>query len=167
MMISLKESAINKTSKYKVRRDIDDSLSFETDGGVVFRVGFVEDNTLGIPDVYQFYILNVLNVKSHNDSNVRMTISSILEIFFLNRDCVLLYICDSSDGRQRLRNRLFGNWYGLYSGELMLDRFSETIDVEGTDYFMSIVLRKDSCRYDEVVGTFNSFVSDLKVKIEV
>lgn len=26
-------------------------FSFETDGGAVFHVGFVEDNTLSIPDV--------------------------------------------------------------------------------------------------------------------
>lgn len=163
-MISLKESAINKTSKYKVCRDIDDSLSFETDGGAVFRVGFVEDNTLSIPDVYQFYILNVWDVKSYCDPNLRKTIFSILEVFFGNRDCVLLYICDTSDGKQRLRDRLFKIWFGLYEGDFLLERLSEIVDVEGTGYFISIVFRKDSGRYEEVLDVFTSFVSDLKDK---
>ena len=42
---------------------------------------------------------------------VRETILAIVEEFFAKNNAAFLYICDTSGGLQKMRNRLFKYWY--------------------------------------------------------
>ena len=63
-----------------------------------------------ITETYQFSIINGNNKKSPRDPKVRETIIAIVENFFMENQEVMLYICETGDGKQSMRNRLFEYW---------------------------------------------------------
>ncbi|MDO4181904.1 MAG: DUF6169 family protein, partial [Bacteroidales bacterium] len=81
---------------------------------MIYEVGFVEDYTFMDSGAYQFYILEMTGSRFKEDPFVKQTICTIIEVFFEENDLVLLYICDMSDGKQSIRNRLFSKWYHEY-----------------------------------------------------
>ena len=113
-VIDLPIERVNALSPYKVYINNNGSLGFETQYGSVYEVGFVEDYTFMDENAFQFFILESQGKHSVKDPLVRETIWVILETFFLENNPVILYICDMSDGKQAIRNRLFSMWYYEY-----------------------------------------------------
>lgn len=71
-------------------------------------------------DVYEFVIRveeNILDINSPPDSLVPPTIAAIFQDFFKREGAVVVYICDSSDGRQAVRFRKFNSWYSYFEGK--------------------------------------------------
>ena len=60
---------------------------------------------------YQFCIHNDNHIHGSYDNKISTTIIAIIEEFFLQNLNVLLYICDTSDNREEVRNRLFIRWF--------------------------------------------------------
>lgn len=63
-------------------------------------VSALEDVPLGGCDTYQFGFRKREDSHTGYDSKVRDTLITIIEQFFAENDNVLLYICDTSDGRE-------------------------------------------------------------------
>lgn len=138
---------------------------FNTDSGVEYAVIFDHDDLLQSCESYQFVITNVNHKKSPRDSKVRTTILLIIEEFFRQNNTTLLYICESGDGKQNLRNRLFDYWFAVYKGN---DRFvflSTSIqDEEGIDNYAALIVRKDNPRLTSVITEFTQTVQVLSQK---
>lgn len=129
---------------------------FTTDQGVVYVCGFRYATTtlsplLGIYNLeiydFEFYPCNPISksTKNRNDERVSATIIKLLEEFFSNELRVLVYICDSVDGRSKERQLLFNYWYKQLSHlvnrhELEIER--EINGQEFTAYGCSLT-RKD------------------------
>lgn len=108
-------AVINANSPYEVKVALaDDTLCFITDYDAEIFVTFERDDILHNGLVYQFGISNPKGVKSPRDPKVRETILAIVEEFFAKNNAAFLYICDTSGGMQKMRNRLF-KYTGLAS----------------------------------------------------
>lgn len=64
--------------------------------------------------MFQLVIVNVDNMPSPRDRKLRETIVAIVEGFFSINNEAMLYICETGDGKQAMRNRLFQYWYSHY-----------------------------------------------------
>ena len=105
---------INANSEYTVRKDDkEDTLSFVTDNSAEIFISFEKDDILQSGLVYQFGISNPKGTKSPRDSKVRNTILAIIEEFFDKNKAALLYICETGDGLQQMRSRLFQYWFSI------------------------------------------------------
>lgn len=82
--------------------------------GLVYEVGFVEDYTFFDKNTYQFFIVEKNGSRFLKDPLVKETVWAIIEVFFRENSNVLLYVCDTSDGRQASRDRLFDIWFYEY-----------------------------------------------------
>lgn len=133
-VIDLPIERVNALSPYKVYINNNGSLGFETQYGSVYEVGFVEDYTFMDENAFQFFILESQGKHSVKDPLVRETIWVILETFFLENNPVILYICDMSDGKQAIRNRLFSMWYYEYEQRESFTFLSTKVEVESTDF---------------------------------
>lgn len=159
-------SLINKHAPYHVNMSgIHCYLDFVTDYGVQYIVGFDKDDS-SLPFVtYQFFITNANNVKSPRDPKLRKTITAILEAFFLQNNEALLYICETGDGKQSMRNRLFENWFNHYQGRQMLMFLQATVvDAEGIVNYTALIVRKDHPHLTEVVNEYTNAVKLLNDK---
>ena len=83
------------------------TFSFMTDNMAEIFISFEKDDILQSGIVYQFGISNPQGTKSPRDQKVRNTILAIIEEFFNKNKAALLYICETGDGMQKMRSRLF------------------------------------------------------------
>lgn len=141
-------------------------VSFLTDYGVQYAIGFEKDDTsLPVTETYQFSIINVNNKKSPRDPKVRETIIAVVEDFFVENQEVMLYICETGDGKQSLRSRLFEYWFNHYKQGWNVMFLSTSVrDEEGILNYAAIIIRTDHPRLKEIVSEFADTVSLLNSK---
>lgn len=141
-------------------------VRFKTDYGVLFLAGFDKDSTsMPETETYQFTILNGNHKKSPRDPKVRDTIIAIVENFFMENQEVMLYICETGDGKQSMRSRLFGYWVNHYKKMWKIMFLTASIpDEDGITNYASIIIRQDHPRLKEVIREFSDTVALLNDK---
>lgn len=165
-MIDLSAEEINLKSPYQLERIETNSFVFDTKFGLRYNVGFAEDKSFMEDGVYQFYIVNLSHTHTYRDPLVKETVRIILEAFFNAEPATMLYICDTSDNRQGVRDRLFRSWYSEYAYQGDFTLINESITFDDVTYYASIMLRNNHPQYTSVILSFRDFVSDLPSKIE-
>ena len=163
-MIDLEKS--NSRSPYKLLPSSTHGFyEFVTDFGVHYQIGFMFDCSIISENAYQFVITNINNKVSPNDDKVRETIMIMVDEFFKKNYNTLLYICETGDGKQAMRNRLFHYWFSLY------DRFCEftclsssIIDMDGVQNFATLIVRNDNPKLVDIVSEFSETISLLNNK---
>lgn len=114
---------INNTLSYPITEISPFGFHFTTEQSVTYFCLF-RDVTfltpiLGVYDihVFEFQFFQspsappVLHTKRTPDSRIAHTIVNILQSFFEVKDRIVLYLCDSSDGKHKARLRLFESWH--------------------------------------------------------
>ena len=158
-------SAINLNAPYSVW-NIANYYYFRTKHGAIYKIGFMDDDTIWESGAYQFIIVNENNTPSPNDSESRKTIFCIIEDFFKANPEILLYLCETGDGKQASRNRLFIRWFKGYARKHLY--YFETVEMQadGIDNFAAIIVQKINPKLNEIVEAFNHVVNTLKNKPE-
>ena len=160
-MNSLSCNLINATAPYRVEHGPSiHSYRFTTDYGVGYSIDFVEDDLFISNETFQFIIANLNNRKSPRDSKLRDTILAIIEEFFRANESTLLYICETGDGRQAMRKRLFEYWLSTYNRKNGFTILSSSLmDEEGVWNFASIIVRNDNPRLADIASEFMETVN--------
>lgn len=156
---------INRISPYKVASTPKGSIIFCTEYGIHYVVDFIEDDSLLSYESYEFIIVNADSAKSPRDIKLKETLLAIIEEFFEKNQSTMLYICDTSDGMQRYRNRLFASWF---NGTNMSKRYTlcsaNIKDLEGTENYASIVVRNDNPNLSLIIKDFEETTLFLATK---
>ena len=79
----------------------------------------------------------------------------------------MLYICESGDGKQQMRSRLFEFWFSTYRLKnrfLMMPASIE--DMDGIENFAALIIRKDNPKFVDIVSEFSNTVAMFRVKPE-
>lgn len=161
-MNALKTSCINATSPYLVWSIDERRYCFETDSGGLFQVTFDLEQSIWLDGAYELGIQNIKHVPSPRDTKLKQTIISIVQEFFHQNPSILLYICETGDGRQALRSRLFLHWLREYK-DLYFIR-SVRIKSEGMDNFASIIVQQDNPALHQIIEDFELMVHDLTLQ---
>ena len=151
-------------SPYQVWRVSDTDYFFKTDNNAVYKICFLPDDSIWLDDAYQFVIINEDNKPSPNDSKLKTAILLILESFFETNRGILLYICETGDGKQAMRNRLFIRWFTQYPLRHLYYLDTVEIAADGIDNFAAIIVRTDNPRLSEIAEQFKLITSTLKEK---
>lgn len=160
-------SKLNNKSPYKLSLSGEMSYTFTSDNGIKYEIGFVEDYMLGISDVYQFFLeaKTAGKGKTIRDSKISATISAVLEEFFDAGSPILDYICDTGDGRQGARSRLFNHWYLSNPKKDSFTLRTITALYEGVEYYASVIIRNDNLRFSECMMAIDSFSKSIEGKL--
>ena len=105
---------VNRLSPYKVWTEDGRDYYIETTRGQIFLVGFMDDYSIWETGAYQFTINNQSHQPSPNDLKLKDTILLLIEAFFAVNPDILLYICETGDGKLAFRSRLFIRWFNNY-----------------------------------------------------
>lgn len=165
MELTFSLSELNKKSPYALESSGLYSFTFITEQGKKYEIGFIQDLMISDEGVYQFFITTEDQFKTVLDSKIRQTVLVVIEEFFKNRGAVLDYICATEDHRQASRNRMFQQWY---SNSLKTDEYclrSMNIEIDGTEYFSSIIMRNDNPRFEVMTEAIDRFVEDFQDKL--
>lgn len=159
-------SAINVSAPYTVWNVTNNYYYFKTDYGVLYKIGFMDDDTIWESGAYQFLIINENNAASPSDPKLKNTVFCIVEAFFRANPDILLYLCETGDGKQAIRNRLFMRWFKEYSSHHLF--YFDTVEMqsEGVDNFAAIIVQKSNPELNAIISEFNEVVATLKDKPE-
>lgn len=157
---------VNSRSPYQVRKGNEENFfEFFTDHDVHYSVGFMADDSLMQSEAYHLIIVNVDNRPSPSDRKVKDTVLGIVAEFFSKNNTTLLYICDTGDGKQRMRSRLFERWFSAYELKALYTSVtSSVVDEDGVTNYATIIVRNDNPRLVEVIAEFTSTISLLNQK---
>lgn len=166
MINELSLADINKVAPYAVTQNVvTKAYGFVTDKGCRISIDFDDDFMIQSGDSYQLIIGNANHKKSPSDRKVKMTILAIVEEFFRKNQAALLYICETGDGKQRMRNRMFSYWFDAYEGNFRF--FMNTtciIDEDGIENFATLILRNDHPKLVEIITEFTITAKVLRDK---
>lgn len=156
-MVLLSPEVINKTSPYHVIDIGEGAVRFITDKALVYEAGFAEDYTFLEDGCYQFYLKEISGSSASRDIKIMQTVGAIIEEFFNKNQSVVLYICDNSDGRQAVRDRIFTAWFDIYENKDKFTFLHGEAEFDGVGYFTSIIIRNDNPDLQDVIDAFNDF----------
>ena len=157
-LISL--SAVNAKSPYKIDSDQSGSFFFVTDKQRPYHVAFIEDSLFYEHGIYQYCLDTDMHAEA--DGHVYEAVVALMEEFFKSSAKGLLYVCDSMDGRQAARNRLFNSWFNSYAerGKYLL--LQREIPYEGVLQYVSLIVRKDHPEVQPITASFDRVLSNLE-----
>lgn len=157
-LISL--SAVNAKSPYKIDSDQSGSFFFVTDKQRPYHVAFIEDSLFYEHGIYQYCLDTDMHAEA--DGHVYEAVVALMEEFFKSSAKGLLYVCDSMDGRQAARNRLFNRWFNSYAerGKYLL--LQREIPYEGVLQYVSLIVRKDHPEVQPITSSFDRVLSNLE-----
>lgn len=165
-MLTLSPDRINLHAPYRLVLSDSNVLRFITDHGLVYEIGFAEDYTFMEENLYQFFISELTGNHYAPDSKIKSTVWAVLEEFFQQNENVVIYICDTSDGKQAIRNRLFQKWYNDFEDRDEYAFMSGVAEYEGVGYFASAIAAKSNPNIEEVKLAFEDFVCQVQGKLQ-
>lgn len=140
------------------------SYFFTTITDVVYEIKFVPSSEyfnaymdLGA-EVFEMIISiadNPTGIRLSADERVAPTIFAIFEDFFLVQRHVIVFICDSTDGRGRARHRKFGHWFHDQNASTdILAKFDRFV-VDGSQrIYLSMILSRLHPNASRIVEIF-------------
>ena len=163
-MNPLDMTRINRFSPYKVWTENGHDYNIETNRGKIFMIGFMDDYSIWQEGAYQFTITNQSRQPSPFDQKLRETILLIIEAFFAANPDILLYICETGDGRQAFRSRLFVRWFNTYSRRDAFVMQTAEIQEGKTKNFAALIVQKSNPRLSDILAEFEETISILTNK---
>ena len=132
------------------------SFIFVTTQGIHYRVSFgKEDIILGGCEVYQLILQRAeLNAVGH-DPKIESTVLAIIDEFFRSNSHVLLYICDTSDGKEDGRNRLFLRWFDRHAEPGRFTIRTAHAKVEEETIYAAIIVDNKNPQKDQIIADFD------------
>ena len=165
-MNALSLETVNASVPYVVKTSQEEGFyEFFTSHEVHYSVGFLEDDLLLKEETYQLIIANVNHRSSPRDIKVRDTVIGIVDEFFRVNNTTLLYICETGDGKQSMRSRLFEYWFSSYKRKALFTMLSSSIvDSDGMVNYATLILRNDNPRFAQILEEYTKSIQLLSQK---
>lgn len=137
--------------------------TFTSRDGVRYRVFFspLQDLYPQLINTYSFSIEREDKRAHPMDARIAVTVVSILKRFFESNENAMIMICDTLDGKEAKRRKLFDRWYKHFNdGSLeKYDASASTIDYE---LFISIYFTRSNPNRKQLIDAFRDLLaSDL------
>lgn len=149
---------------YKFVGGLNNSYVFETFRGIAYEIKFKPSDYINLFDaviskyIFEFIIKVAINETGKNpplDVSVSETIAAIFAEFLLKHDYnIALYICDSSDGREELRQKKFDEWYDKYNDATFAKMNEVLFDSDGKRFLITMILQNKNPRRIEIIEAF-------------
>jgi hypothetical protein len=132
---------------YSIQKNEDGTYFFITNSEIKYSIVFIvrdDLNNVHGTNVYEFSFgpegIEFSDLPGH-DNRIYPTILKVIEDFFIKETNALLFVCESSDTKGLVRERLFERWYRIAPCPY-IDKFDETVqDSElGIEYITSLLV---------------------------
>ena len=155
---------------FEIIGGFNNSYSFVTADKVRYEIRFVpsaylfEDYLISHIDGYEMIIAVAASPNGSRlpaDPRTAPTISAIFYDFFTLYERVVIFICDSADGRHEARARKFTSWY-YNDVRPHYVKFDARIPDGAVSILISVILHDQNTHFDDVVRIIRSLPYDTK-----
>lgn len=137
-------------------RESDGQYYFDTPSGARYVAYFLDLSSLA-ENLFTFNFDRIIDGAPDSvDCNVFDTICAILQSFFLKHQNSMLLVCDTADGREEARMRLFNSWF-LRIAPAGLTKIDRSGKAEAYNLFVSLFVWADNPMRDELVSILEEY----------
>lgn len=150
-----KNVELNLQHPYKYIKVANLEYYFTTKHGIEYHVYFIcADNMHPVFNESYWFNIEPTDRRPHPiDCKIAVTIVHILKEFFTNHERSMLMVCDTIDGKQQKRRKLFNRWYKRFNtGELLA--FNAMTENDDYTLHVSLYVMKNNCRMREIIDAF-------------
>ncbi len=88
-----------------------------------------------------------------------------IQDLMISDEGVYQFFISTEDHRQASRDRMFHQWFETSMGKEQYCFRGMSIDIDGVDYFASVIMRKDSPRFAAMTEAIDRFIEDFQDKL--
>ena len=134
--------------------------TFVSKFGIKYRVFFspMEELYPQLINTYSFSIERESNSPHPMDARIAVTIVAILRRFFENNENAMIMICDTLDGKEAKRRKLFDRWYKLYN-DGTLDKLDASASTADYELFISIYFTRNNPHRKDLIQAFRDLLA--------
>ena len=140
----------------------DGQYFFDTPSGARYVAYYLELSSLA----ENLYTFNFDRIKDGNhgvvDSNVFDTVCTILSGFFLSHKRSMLVVCDTVDGREEARMRLFNSWFHRVAPPA-LHKVDKAGRADTYNLFISLLYWSDNPHKDNLLAILEEYCATMLV----
>ena len=149
-------------SPYKVVCEADSLIySFQTDSGQQYVAYFLrmDSYVTSFQNVYAFNLEQINNSTHPVDPRIAATVAELFGRFFENVENGIIYICDTTDGRELARDYLFDRWFRQYN-DGRAEKYSA--QQQTPDYLVkaSLILLRNNPDKEQIISDFYTLVKN-------
>jgi len=146
---------INSHTPYKVwNATKENEFNFITESGVLYGVAFSEEMAIGGIMSCQFSFARLNADKSGFDERIRATLLAIIEEFFNANNEIMIYICDTSDGREAFRSKLFVKWFEESDGANRFVIRTASAEIEEQGFYTAMIVERSNPNLEAILEDF-------------
>jgi hypothetical protein len=151
---------------YKITIAKDNYFEFTTVAGIKYACYFLsyaeyfKDYKEIAGSIYSFNV-EVLESKRKGpapDERAGLTIVDVVKQFLEELENAVVYVCDTSDGRELVRKRKFDNWFKKYDDGTII-KVDGHIAVPNFNIYNTILIHKDNPKKNLFIKAFNDLNS--------
>lgn len=134
--------------------------TFVSRDGIKYRVFFspLQDYYPELPNTYSFSIEPEDRTPHPFDRRIAMTVVAILERFFQNDENAMIMICDTLDGKERKRRKLFDRWFKMFNNGRLI-KMDAAGSVDQYELFLSIYFTKTNPNKEQLKVAFQELLA--------
>jgi hypothetical protein len=146
---------------YKIIKEGEWDYFFVTKHGIKYHAYFIDASIYHplFSNVYAFNIEAETATPHPIDNGIAATIVSILKVFFLNEDRAIILVCDTTDGKEKKREKLFSKWF-IRHNDGSLIKYDASIKTENYLLYVSMLLKVSNPQREMLLTTFSEIVSN-------
>jgi hypothetical protein len=143
---------------YPLSEQPDGTYRFVSDFGIDYLVTFEVSSHAAISSyastIFEFSFYNKAADKLPVDQRVVDTVMQALRTLLADSYAVLLYVCESLDGRQLARKRTFDNWFRT-DNQVTHEKIDFAFDANGTMIYAAVILAKANPERERLLAEFD------------
>jgi len=149
--------------QYQISRINEQLYSFTTSIGCIYHCYFFDFATAfsGYPELApKVFGFNLeLKFKPHDsgklplDKRIGATVTTILKAFLHERENAVVYICDTSDNREKARFHKFTNWFKMYNDGSVV-QLKGIVRAGNTNILNALLIHKDNPLLNDFIEAY-------------
>lgn len=146
---------------YEIDEEESLDYTFITKDGIKYHASFysVEPLYPEFVDTYSFSI-EPEDKRSHPmDRRIAITIAEILKRFFAVNTNAMIMVCDSTDGKEFKRRKLFDRWFEHFSDNSIL-KYDASAPLSEYQLFISLYISKNNPNREKLLHAFSKLMEN-------
>lgn len=149
----------NSLSPYEVNEEAPLDYTFINRDGIKYHASFYSVESL-YPDFIETYSFSIEpeDNKPHPiDRRISVTIAEILRRFFVVNTNAMIMVCDSADGKELKRRKLFDRWFEYFSDGSIL-KYDASAPLDDYQLFVSLYINKSNPNKAILLSAFSKLM---------
>lgn len=135
--------------------------TFVSRDGIKYHAYFIPmfDLYPSLTNTYSFSIEPEEKSSHPIDMRIAVTVVEILKNFFAHDENAMIMVCDTTDGKEEKRRKLFDRWFEKYADKQELLKFDASAPLEEYRLFLSIYFKKSNPNREKLLAAFGELLT--------